>query len=114
MNRKVAWFFAGKDSAGIDASQVVGVGNTAAVADQSSGRCELTPQKDAWYGVPHRDCGQRGAFAEEKRVAAGDHQPDGPLRQPRGDIVEFRLRARLQDLQLQSKRARRFLRIMGL
>src|SRR5215470_3862739 len=103
MHWKVARLFTGKDAASIDAGEVIRVGNAATVADQSSGGRELTTEKDRWYGVSQGDCGQRGAFAEEKRIAAGDHQPDGPLRQPRGDIVELRLRARLQDLQLQSK-----------
>src|SRR5215813_12071635 len=103
MHGQVAWFFAGEDSASVDAGEVVGIGNAATVADQASGCCELPTEKNRWYGVPHSYRGENCAFAEEKRVAAGDHESDGPLGQSSDGFVEFVRRARLQYLQLQSK-----------
>src|SRR5215813_10537752 len=103
MHWQFARLFAGEYPAGVDAGEVIGIGDAAAVADQASGCRELSTEKNRWYGVSQSDCGQRRAFAEEKRIATGDHESDGPLRQSTSDFVELLRRACLQYLQFQSQ-----------
>ena len=50
---------------------MVGIGDTASVADQSAGRRELAPVRDCRHAVANSDCGEFCGLALVEWVAAG-------------------------------------------
>ena len=68
-----------KHAAGVDANQTVGVHNTASVAHQSAGRCEVAKAGDRGHGVAKCQCSEPFALGVQKCIVA-DHERARPHR----------------------------------
>src|SRR5512132_1514340 len=98
----------------VDARKMIGSGDTATIAQQSTGRSKLAAVKDCRYLVANSDFRELRDFAQEERVAPGNDKTTGPQRQVSDDLVKFLLGAGSQNLELQPEGVCRLLRIADL
>ena len=66
LHRQITGFLASQDAAGIDAGEMIGIGDTGTVAQQFTSCRELAAVKDCRDLVANGECGEFRGLAEEE------------------------------------------------
>jgi hypothetical protein len=98
MDWQVVWLLALENPAGVDTGLTVRFLSIAAVAHQTSGRCERAPLEDRGHSVVDRQCGELLGPAIEDCIGADHESAGSQLGQGCEDRIEIAFGAGMQDL----------------
>src|SRR5262245_53644193 len=114
LDRQVGGFLALENAARVEATQAKHVAEVGSIAHEASRGSEFGILVDRRNPVAECQCGELFDSAGEECVGNNDESAGAQLDQGRESRIDLPFRARIQNVELQPKPARRYLQLLGL